>query len=95
LTTIDVLTKKIGEEILSDKTAESVLGGILSIYAGRRLPKVIQTDMGAEFKNQLLRDFCGEYDIELRPVGPRRPELQSVVERAHQTIKDSLAKEYS
>ena len=49
-------------------------------------PKILQTDNGAEYKNNLFKNYCDENNIKHIFSSPYHPESNGIVEVSHKEI---------
>ncbi len=76
---------------LKDKTAASVAKHLLQIFADFGAPKILQSDNGREFVNQIIGQFKVLWpDLQLVNGKPRHPQTQGCVERGNSDIKNML-----
>ncbi len=69
-----------------------VAHALQSIFRIEGNPRILQSDNGCEFTNELLRTLCAERGILIVHGRPRHPQSQGQVERCNQTILRFLAK---
>lgn len=75
---------------LRDRTAVSVVQGLLNFCTHHCIPITIITDNGTEFTNQLIADFLRLHKIHHHRVAPHAPNENGIVERFHSTILEHL-----
>jgi transposase InsO family protein len=83
---------------LVSKEAKDVLEGLRQTFQFISHPKVIQSDNGGEFNNDLLSTYFEKYNISHRNSKPYTPSTNGKVERGNrdlQNIIDRLMKEYN
>lgn len=56
----------------------------------KRWPRLIVTDLGTEFDNKKVRDFCREHGIHLQCTPARAKELNGVAEKSVDTVKNHV-----
>ena len=93
LNIIDHYSKLVGSYLLKNKSANEVLFKINEFICHYGIPKILQTDHGKEFDNNLLKDYCKNNNIQLITSGVRHPTTNGVVEVVHKDIKNSLLAE--
>jgi len=92
LVCIDVLSKYAWIEPLKTKTGKELKNAIQNMLRHRQ-PKLIQTDKGTEFLNQLVKNFLIEKNIKLFTTNSERK--ASVVERLNRTMKGIMFKYFT
>ena len=55
-------------------------------------PRVIITDNGAEFINEVFRHGCSSFQIEHQNTTPAHPQSNGAAEMFHRTLKETLRK---
>ncbi len=91
---VDNLSKYAFIEIISNKAAINVLPVLMKYINTIGIPKILLTDNGTEFVNNIFSDYCKNNNIEHRKTRPYNPRCNGIVERFNKTIKDMLTKEY-
>ncbi|MBS4066640.1 MAG: DDE-type integrase/transposase/recombinase [Chitinophagaceae bacterium] len=86
LVCIDVFTGFIMLKPLKDTTAETVARKIWKIFCIIGFPKIIQSDNGPEFANDVIRSLVKIAGIEHRLISPYNPRADGKVERSIQSI---------
>jgi len=71
------------------------LNCLKEFYILKGYPKIIQSDNGSEFKNNLFQEFCTKHNIEHIFSSQYHPQTNGVVEVAHKEIKEYVIIEYS
>jgi transposase InsO family protein len=92
LTVIDCKSKFLFAEKMKNKSAESVIAILRTLFLLEGAPSIIHTDNGREFVNATLRALCEEYRVRHVRGLPRCPNMQGQVERVNQTLARALAK---
>ena len=90
LNIIDNYSKLVGSYLLVNKTAINVLNcfnNFISIYGE---PNILHCDNGREYKNQFLKIYFTNNNINLNHSGVKHPTTNSVVEIVHQDIANSF-----
>jgi len=93
LVVIDVFTGFILLRALKGHTAEMVAEKLLLIFADFGFPKIIQSDNGPEFANDVLRSLVKISGINHRLISPYNPRCDGKVERAIGTVMSIIKKE--
>ena len=76
---------------LPNKSAMTVAHAIVSNFiCPYKTPRVLLSDNGTEFKNQVLRDICNEFNIEPTFIAAHHPTLNDLVERTNRRILEIL-----
>ena len=82
--------------LISDKTAENICQKLEIILASfTKIPKIIQTDNGKEFRNHLLVNLTQRYNIQLIHGAVRHPQTQGLVENQNGLLSKSLTKSFT
>ena len=58
-------------------------------------PKILQTDNGGEYKNNLFKNYCDENNIKHIFSSPYHPESNGIVEVSHKEIRKNVIISYS
>ena len=56
--------------------------------------KILQSDNGSEYKNNLFQEFCNQHNIQHIFSSPYHPQTNGVVEVAHKEIKKHVIIDY-
>ena len=75
---------------MKNKSANDILFQINDYIGHYGTPKILQTDHGKEFDNNLLKDYRKYNNIQLITSGVRHPTTNGVVEAVHKDIKNLL-----
>ena len=90
---IEYLTKQVEVRALDNATAENVANFIYEeIICRFGAPKIIMTDQGSHFKNQMVDKLCENFKIEHRLSSPYHPQTNGLVERFNRTLTGMLAR---
>ena len=90
LVVVDVASRYVDAEVLSNKNAESVARAFERIYSRRlEYPKTLIVDEGKEFKGAVSR-LMKENDVRIRRGEPGNHRAQAFVERANRKIAERL-----
>ena len=92
---IDYFSKYMGSFPVSDNNGKNALLSIkeFCIYIG--FPKILQTDNGPEYCNNLIDTFCAENNIKHITSSPRHPQTNGVIEIVHREIRRKVMIDYS
>ena len=91
LVCVDHLTRYVMLAPLKDKTAESVAHALVSsVFLKHGTPTVILSDNGAEFRNALLSEICGQFNVRQAFVTAYHPASNGLVERSNRKILEVL-----
>ena len=90
LTMVDVCTRYVILRPLKDKTAVSVAKSLLEIFCNYGFPKIIQSDNGPEFRNEVVKALANLTSSEQRFSTPYYPQSNGIVERFNGTIVSLL-----
>ena len=89
----DYLTKWPEAEAMKEATAENVIGFIYErIICRHGCPKVILSDRGTHFRNQIVNGLCERFEIKHKLSSPYHPQTNGLVKRFNRTLCESLAK---
>ncbi|MGI0059984.1 MAG: DDE-type integrase/transposase/recombinase, partial [Nitrosotalea sp.] len=86
LVLIDVFTGFVVLKPLKDTTAETVARKLWKIFALIGYPKILQSDNGSEFINDIIQTLVRITGIEQRFITPYNPRADGKVERSIQTV---------
>ena len=84
---IDHFSKFLKSYPVIENNANNVLLCIKDFCYNIRMPKIIQTDNGTEYKNSIINDFCNKNKITHIFSAPRHPQTNGVVEVAHRETR--------
>ncbi|GFQ97055.1 retrovirus-related Pol polyprotein from transposon opus [Trichonephila clavata] len=88
---IDYLSKYVELKPFNSTTAQSVITVMKSIYATHGIPEDLVSDGGPPFNSNLMTNFFREWGIK-HVTPPHFPRANGQIERAVQTVKNSLTK---
>ena len=80
--------------LLYTKEAEEVLKNIEMFIENFGKPKILQTDNGKEFDNQILKTYCTKNEIKLIHSSPYHPQKNGADEVTHKEIQKYIFNEY-
>ena len=92
LVVIDVFTGFILLRALKNTTAHSVANELWKIFADFGLPKIIQSDNGSEFVNDIIKILVKLTGIDHRFISPYNPRADGKVERSIGTVMSIIKK---
>jgi hypothetical protein len=93
LVAMDYLTKWPEAKAMKKATAENVAEFIYKeIICRHGCPKIIMSDQGSHFKNQIVKELCERFRIKHKLSSPYHPQTNGLVERFNRTLCESLAK---
>ncbi len=76
---------------LRDKSAATVAHALVShLICPYTTPRVLLTDNGTEFKNQVLADICAQYGVKQTFITAHHPACNGLVERTNRKILEIL-----
>jgi hypothetical protein len=77
---------------LPEREMETIARELWSIFALMGIPRIIQSDNGTEFVNQVVRTLVKVCGIEHRLISAYNPRTDGKVERMNRTVKDVIKK---
>jgi hypothetical protein len=77
------------KEATAEKVVEFIYKKIICRYG---CPKIILTDRGTHFRNQLVEGLCEKFSIKHKLSSPYHPQTNGLVERFNRTLCEMLAK---
>jgi hypothetical protein len=89
---LDIATRFIILRPIADKSAKTVAKELISIFSLVGYPRIINSDRGAEWKNQILDLICDAMKIDKRLSTAYYPQSNGGAERAVQNTKKLLSK---
>ena len=89
---VDVFTGFIMLKPLIDKSAASVANALWQIFSVIGVPKILQSDNGSEFKNEVINALTRILGIPHRFISEYNPRADGKVERAVRTVKVTVMK---
>lgn len=92
LTVIDVLSKYAWVIPLKHKTDQEIYNGFIKIFSEGRIPVILQTDNGTEFKNKKMKSLTDAFGIDHQFNRAGDKQSQGVVERFNRTILSRIEK---
>ena len=92
LVCVDVFTGFIFLTPLKDKKASTIARALWEIFTVAGVPRILQSDNGREFKNEIMSAFNKLLEIPHRFIAPYNPRADGKVERSVKTVKDTVNK---
>src|ERR1051325_273134 len=93
LVVTDYLTKWPEAKAMREATAKNVVNFIYrEIICRHGCPKIILSDRGTHFNNELVEGLCEKFEIKHQLSSPYHPQTNGLVERFNRTLCESLAK---
>ena len=92
LIAVDIFTRFVFLKALKDKTAQSVASSLYEIFANFGHPKIMQTDNGTEYINQVINELTKLYNFQHRKTSPYYPQANGIVERSVRETVELLKK---
>ena len=90
---MDYLTKWPEAKAMKEATASNVVDFIYKeIICRHRCPKIILSDRGTHFRNQIVDGLCEKFTIKHKLSSPYHPQTSGLVERFNKTLCETLAK---
>jgi hypothetical protein len=92
LVMIDICTRFVILRPLQDKTAESVVQAILPVFCDFGIPRVLQSDNGKEFANQVMERFKMKAGFDHRLITAYHPQANGAAEKSVGTAMTVIKK---
>ena len=92
LVCVDVFTGFLMLRAIKQKTAPIIARTLWEMFTIIGIPKILQSDNGREFKNDIISAFAKLEGIEHRFIAPYNPRADGKVERSVKTVKDTVNK---
>lgn len=89
---VDVFTGFIMLKPLKNKSASTIANELWQIFSVIGVPKILQSDNGTEFKNEILNALTNLLGIPHRFISEYNPRADGKVERAVRTVKMTVMK---
>lgn len=90
--TVDTFSGFILATLQSGEATKNVIAHILHCLTVLGKPNVLKTDNGPGYTSQNFKTFCSQLQIKHITGIPYNPQGQGIVERAHQTLKNTINK---
>ena len=92
---IDHFSKYMMSFPVVNNNAENALNCFKEFCILKGYPKILQSDNGVEYKNNLFEKFCTDHNIKHIFSSPYHPQSNGVVEVAHKEIKKNVIIDFS
>jgi transposase InsO family protein len=92
LIVVDVMTRYLITRPLKTHTMEEMANVLFEIFSTFGPPKIMQSDNGTEFINQLVAELCLQANVEHRTAAPFNPRSNGLAETYVGTFKQVLKK---
>ena len=92
LLVIDVFTRFVFLKALKDQTAISVARALLEIFATVGFPRIVGSDNGSEFVNEIMQELCRVSLIDHRLISAYHHRANGIAERAIRSTSDTIYK---
>ena len=89
---VDVFTGFLFLEPLKDKQMDTIARALWKIFTVIGVPRILQSDNGTEFKNEVVAALTKMKGVEHRFIAPYNPRADGKVERSVKTVKDTVNK---
>ena len=90
--TVDTFSHVITASARSGEAAKDVIQHLFQCFSQIGLPEQIKTDNAPAYTSAAFKRFCQQFSIVHSTGIPYNPQGQTIVERAHQTLKNQIAK---
>ena len=84
---IDHFTKYLWSYPVKNNDSNNALNSIKSFCKIIGFPKILQSDNGSEYKNNIISNFCHKNNIKQIFSSPRHPQTNGVIEVTHKEIR--------
>lgn len=88
--TIDTFSGFICASAHTGEATKDVIAHMLYTFSAMGQSKMLQTDKGPAYVSHRFKQFCSQFQIKHITGIPYNPQGQGIVERAHQTLKNTL-----
>jgi transposase InsO family protein len=92
LVCVDVFTGFIMLKPLKQKSSDSIARALWEIFTVIGVPRILQSDNGTEFKNDIVGALTRLEGVEHRFIAPYNPRADGKVERSVKTVKNTISK---
>jgi len=92
LVVVDICTRFVFYRPLRTKTMEELVPVLFQLFCDIGFPKIIQSDNGLEFVNQMIRSLCSMANIDHRLITPYNPAANGVSEAWVKIMKMTVYK---
>lgn len=90
--TVDTFSGFILASLQTGEATKHVIAHTLQCLTTLGKPQIIKTDNGPGYTSQAFQAFCSQFQIKHITGIPYNPQGQGIVERAHQTLKNTINK---
>ncbi|CAK6434016.1 unnamed protein product [Pipistrellus nathusii] len=90
--TIDTYSGFIFATLHSGEASKNIIAHVFQCLTVMGKPQKIKTDNGPGYTSQAFQTFCHQFQIKHITDIPYNPQGQGIVERAHQTLKNTINK---
>lgn len=90
--TIDTYSGFIFATLHSGEASKNIIAHVLQCITAIGKPQKIKTDNGPGYTSQAFQNFCHQFQIKHVTGIPYNPQGQGIIERAHQTLKNTITK---
>lgn len=88
LTIVDAFSKYAQAYPLLSLQRTEIIDKLLMFFGHHGCPKIIVSDNGGEFKNDLLQEFLRLHNIDSHFISSQHPQSNGIVERFHSTLRE-------
>lgn len=89
---VDVCTRFVFLEAIPDKAATTVAGRLFKLFCLIGFPKILQSDNGTEFANQISHALLKIMEVDHRLTTPYHPHANGLAKRNVRKVKELLPK---
>ena len=90
--TVDTFSHVIVATARTGKADKDVVQHLFACFSYLEMPKSIKTDNAPAYTSKSFKNFCAQFGISHSTGIPYNPQRQTIVERAHQTLKTQISK---
>ena len=90
--TVDTFSHVIRASAISGEAARDVIQHLFQCFSQIGLPEQMKTDNTPPYTSAAFKRFCQQFSRVHSTGIPYNPQGQAIVERAHQTLKNQIAK---
>lgn len=92
LTCMDVYSRFVFVQALRTKTGEEVFDKLRFMFQQSGIPKNINFDLGSEFIDRRMINYCEDNGIEIWYSSPNQDNKNAIIERFHRTLRNLILK---
>jgi hypothetical protein len=89
---MDIYSRYVYIQALRTKTGEEVFDKLRFMFQQSGIPKNINFDLGSEFIDKRMINYCEENDIEIWFSSPDQDNKNAIIERFHRTLRNLILK---